>query len=282
MYECCFQIEQRFHQKIEGKQIGDIIFYKSKICKQKPVLDVSESERQQCLFLQKLTQIPVKKLPAASSLCKDYSEVFVFTKPVPPNPKIPNCLREFYKPNISKEEILENIQKIMDIKLTGEQVDFIENATKQQSNSLLWKDMRIGRITASIVYDGLHTNIAKPLASVIKTICTPAKKLNVPGIKWGNKNEPVALKAYEAIMKNDQEDLKIIKSGLKLSTQHDFPGASTDALAICQCHGKFLIKIKCPSKHRKKKNIQYCITDDNFCFNSELQLKSNHQYMYQI
>ena len=55
--------------------------------------------------------------------------------------------------------------------------------------------MRIGTITASIVYDALHTNIDKPSASVIKTICTPRKKLNVPAIKWGQENEPVALKA---------------------------------------------------------------------------------------
>ena len=148
-------------------------------------MDVSESEQQQRLFLQKLKQIPVKRLPAALSLFKDYSEPFVFTKPVPSNPKIPNCLQEFYKPNISKEGILENIQKTMDIKLTEEQADFIENSTKQQSNSLLWKDMRIGRITASIVYDVLHANIDKPSAWVTKTICTPGKKLNVPAIKWG-------------------------------------------------------------------------------------------------
>ena len=63
----------------------------------------------------------------------------------------------------------------MDINLTEEQADFIENATKQQSNSLLWKDMRIGRITASIIYDVLHTNIDKSTASVIKTICTQGK-----------------------------------------------------------------------------------------------------------
>ena len=50
-----------FVKKIEGKEIGDIFFYKTKTYKQKPVLDVSESERQQRLFLQKLTQIPVKK-----------------------------------------------------------------------------------------------------------------------------------------------------------------------------------------------------------------------------
>ena len=108
-----------FVKKIEGKEIGDIIFYKTKTCKQKPVLDVSGSERQQRLFLQRLTQIPVKKLPVPSSLFKDYSEPFVFRKPVPSNTKIPNYLREFYKPNISKEEIFENIQKIMDIRLTG-------------------------------------------------------------------------------------------------------------------------------------------------------------------
>ena len=80
-----------FIKKIEGKEIGDKIFYKTKTCKQKSVLDVSESGRQQCLFLQKLTQIPVKKLPVALGLFKDYSEPFAFTKPVPSNLKIPNC-----------------------------------------------------------------------------------------------------------------------------------------------------------------------------------------------
>ena len=83
-------------------------------------------------------------------------------------------------------------------------------------------------------------------------------------------------------MKNDHEDLKIIKSGLKLSTQYHYLGSSTDVIAICKCHGKFLIEIKCPSKHKKKKNTQDCITDDSFCINSELQLKSHHRYMYQV
>ena len=115
----------------------------------------------------------MKRLPVVLSLFKDHSEPFVFTKSVPSNPKIPNCLREFCKPNLSKEEIRENIQKITGIKLNEEQGNFIENATKQQSNSLLWKDMRIGRITASIIYEVLHTNIDKPSAPVIKTIYTP-------------------------------------------------------------------------------------------------------------
>ena len=132
----------------------------------------------------------------------------------------------------------------------------------------------IGRITASIVYDVSNINIDKPLASVIMGICTPKKRLNVAAIKWGQENEPVALKAYEAIMKSGHEDLKIIKSGLKLSTRYHSLGASTD--------GKLLIEIKCPSKHRKKKNMHDCVRDDSFYNNSELQLKSNHRYIYQI
>ena len=116
------------------------------------------------MFKKKEIKITKKKkyIKKKKSLFKDYSQPFVFKKPVSSNPKILNRLREFYKPNTSKEEILENIQKI---------------------NSLLWKDMRIGRITASIVYHVLHTNIDKRSASVIKNICTPAKKLNVPAKK---------------------------------------------------------------------------------------------------
>ena len=110
----------------------------------------------------------MKRLPVALSSFKNYSEPFVFTKPVPYNPKIPNCLQEFYKPSISKEEILENIQKIMDIKLTEEQAI--------PPNNKAWKDICIGRITASIIYDVLHTNIGRPSAFVIKTIC-PCNKM---------------------------------------------------------------------------------------------------------
>ena len=40
-----------FVKKIEGKEIGDIIFYKTKTCRKKPVLDVSESEQEHRLFL---------------------------------------------------------------------------------------------------------------------------------------------------------------------------------------------------------------------------------------
>ena len=50
-----------------------------------------------------------------------------------------------------------------------------------------------------------------------------------------------------------KKDLKIIKSGLKPSTQYHYLEASSDAMAICQCHGNFLIEIKCAFKQKKEK-----------------------------
>ena len=61
-------------------------------CKKKPVLDILESEQQQHLFLQKLKQIHVKRLSVALNLFKDYSEPSAFTKSVPSNSNISNCL----------------------------------------------------------------------------------------------------------------------------------------------------------------------------------------------
>ena len=106
-------MEQQFRQKIEGKEIGDIIFYKSKTktCKKKPALDVSESDQEQRLFLQKLKQISVKRLPVALSLFKDCSEPFVFTKPVLSNPKIQIVYRNFTNQTLVKKKFLRTYKK---------------------------------------------------------------------------------------------------------------------------------------------------------------------------
>ena len=50
--------------------------------------------------------------------------------------------------------------------------------------------MRVGRITASIVHDILHTDQALPSISIIKKICfPPSGELNVPALIWGRENE---------------------------------------------------------------------------------------------
>ena len=76
--------------------------------------------------------------------------------------------------------------------------------------------------------------------------------------------------------------MKIEKSGLKLHRDYYFIGASVDGIGNCDCHGKFLIEVKCPFKHKDKMSIKDCLADKAFCINGELKLKDNHQYMTQV
>ncbi len=59
-------------------------------------------------------------------------------------------------------------------------------------------------------------------------------------------------------------------------------GASADGIGNCDCHGKFLIEIKCPYKHRNEKDIESCLQDKKFCLDKNLHLKTNHRYFTQV
>ena len=54
---------------------------------------------------------------------------------------------------------------------------YLELATRKQSASLEWFEHRIGRITASIVYQVLHTNNDQLSSSLLKEICTGHNKV---------------------------------------------------------------------------------------------------------
>ena len=60
------------------------------------------------------------------------------------------------------------MEAIHKLKLSSDQINYIEKATKHQSQSMVWKDMRVASITASVVFDFLHTNMETPSESLIK------------------------------------------------------------------------------------------------------------------
>ena len=253
-----------FVKKIEGKEVKDIKFYQVKAVKNpitRKFTDATETEQNKLLNC--LKQLPPTQYPVGLSLFKDCSKPFHHKNPIPCKPKIPNSLREYHQTNLTEDEITERIKEIHEIKISHDQINFIENATKQQSASLIWKDVRVGRITASVAFNVLHTNMEKPSESLIAKICTPGVQLNVPAIKWGQENESVALKAYEAILKMQHSEVKISKSGLRLHKEYHFLGASADAVGYCKCHGEFLIELKCPYKHKDKTSLQQCVENDN-------------------
>ena len=119
------------------------------------------ASQQNCL-LGILNQIPDGSQPVGLSLFADYSESFHHKAQVPQTPNIPPSLREFYNQKLSLEQKENQVNQ-----LSPEPIKFIEKLAVLQSNSIVWKSLRAGRITAS-VHEVLHTNQNSQAKSLIR------------------------------------------------------------------------------------------------------------------
>jgi len=231
-----------------------------------------------------LSKVPPEDKPVGLSLFADYCKDFLHKAPVPTTQKLPKALRSFFRSELSKEEVQEHMMTVHELKLTDEQRKFIQQSTVLQSASLTWKSIRVGRITASTVYDVLHTDQCHPSKSIIKKLCTEGPDLtHIESIKWGCDNEHHALATYKKSLELEHGEVTIEKSGLLIHEQYHFLGASPDGICQCSCHGKFLIEIKCPYRHKEHSSIDECINlDTSFCLNEKKVLKESHKYFSQV
>ena len=180
----------------------------------------------------------------------DYSGSFYHKAQVPQTPKILPSLREFCNPKLSEEQIGNQVKSVHEVKLNPEQIKFIEKSAVPLSNSIVWKSLWAGWITASNVHEVLHTDQDNPAKSLIKKLCTERKSLNqVPAIKWGHENESNALKAYQKILEKNHSGVVIEKCGLRMheDEEYHFLGASPDGLVTYLYHESCLLEIKCPA-----------------------------------
>ena len=70
---------------------------------------------------------------------------------------------------------------------------------------------------------------------------------------WGLKKEATAVKEFQKLIEQQKNhsDIKITESGLHISKEHPFLGASPDRIWECECHGTALVEVKCPFSQRK-------------------------------
>lgn len=268
-----------FVTKIPGAKIKDISFQKvgkKQATNSKNSTGLTEQSRTE--LLRKLSVLPHNNQPVILSTFAEFSGPFHHKASVPSIPKLPIPLREFYSSTLHHGHSDRIYQQI----ITEDDRDFIEKSTRAQSDCLAWHQLRTGRITASIAHQVLHTDMDNPSKSLILKICMRDKKINTPPILWGRGNEENAIQALANELKKSHINVKVEKSGLRLHQDYHFIGASADGLGSCDCHGKFLIEVKCPFKHKEKMSIKDCLADKAFCINDELQLKMNHQYMTQV
>ena len=105
----------------------------------------------------------------------------------------------------------------------------------KQKNEI-WNLLRNGRITSSRFGEILHRKASTSGDSLVAEITgyTEDKVRAVPAVRWGRDNEEPARKAYlqHRRSKETEVEIKVLPTGLHLSTLHNFLGASSDGLVM--------------------------------------------------
>jgi len=243
-------------------------------------LEPSREERD--MFLKKLYDANTKSV--LLSLMPGYAQHY---KPASLDVSLPKVLSELYDENcvgMTSEDMQSQCDIIFDkIEVTPSQAAAVEERTRQQASSKDWFRFRTGRITASRLHAVCHTKLDKPSQSIVKGVCYPnSSKFRNKATDWGCDHEKTAIAAYHHIAETDHDDFKTSQSGLFLSSQFPFLGATPDSLVSCECCGDGCVEVKCP----------YCATKEDFSeprkvfclekYNDTLRLKRTHPYFYQI
>lgn len=195
----------------------------------------------------------------------------------------------FDQNNMSKSysELMSMARKI-DLSLTDEQIQCIEEATRNQSEEQNWYLQRAGRITASKFKAVCRTSKKKPSLSLVKSICYPTKLKFAPkAISWGLTHEGIAIEEFERSMENTHEGLQINKVGLVINKKWPQLGASPDRLIYCECCLGGCLEVKCPyslhtnkvldiNDYLKMKTTCLCKKDE------QITLNKTHSYYFQV
>ncbi|XP_064473186.1 uncharacterized protein LOC135387904 [Ornithodoros turicata] len=151
---------------------------------------------------------------------------------------------------------------------TDDDLSAIEELTRQQSACKLWKNYRIGLITASIsysVYTRVRTLQTKcgphDVRSLLKTIMR-TQTVQTPAMKRGLQLECTAKKQY-LNQQSNHGDLEIKECGLFILKDYPFIAATPDGLVKCKCCAPRTLEIKCPSSVAAFRKVHMLQREDN-------------------
>lgn len=220
-------------------RVKDINFSKtpSSTSTVKPSSVTPPSETELTNFLNCIKDCPSR--PALLSLVPAHSDSYV---PKSVNPELPVVLSSLFDNSLSDADyptLLTKSEEAFELlQVTKKQQELVEEKTREQASSRLWFRMRTGRITASKFKNACHTDPACPSHSLIMSICHPEMaRFNTEATKWGCHHEKTARDAYCRYQKEKHVNFTVSDSGLFLSTEHPYLGASPDGLVTCECCG---------------------------------------------
>ena len=206
-----------------------------------------------------------KRKPAIFSLVPAHSSEYIPSQSLS---TFPMPLSQLFHPKFLELDfsLLSSEVKGIILKITTQNVEHVEEATKGQSNSKMWYKYRSGRITASNTKRVCGTSNASPSHRIVKEICYPEVfRFSTPATEWGISHEKQACELYRGIMVKTHDNFFTGNSGLTLNCDWPFLGASPDGFISCSCCGKGVLEIKCPYSLREA-NIIDVAKDSKYCF----------------
>lgn len=202
----------------------------------------------------------------------------------------PTSLRALHQKQCEGKSLpeLQEFCKDIDINVSPQASQKLEEDTRSQADSHLWFSARAGRITASKLHAVCHTNTDHPSISLVRQICYPEQhKFSSIYTDWGNQKEDAARESYLLRKKAEHDNLTFRPSGVHVPPEFPFMGASPDGIVSCNCHGTGCIEIKCPYIYRNS-SLDEAFSDKSFCLQrdvgdkSTLSLKPGHKYFVQV
>ena len=89
-------------------------------------------------------------------------------------------------------------------------------------------ETREGRITASVAKQSFNVYTSNPCKSFIKSVMKYYDDFTTPATKYGLAMEPIARKDYFNRVKNNHQNLTVEETGLFVSKEFPFLGASQE------------------------------------------------------
>uniref|UniRef100_A0A1S4K3X4 Uncharacterized protein n=2 Tax=Culex quinquefasciatus TaxID=7176 RepID=A0A1S4K3X4_CULQU len=224
-----------------------------------------------------------RKFCKANALCRDCRSSQIPNEIMFNSNILLSRLHSLTLETLGAERIAEEARNV-NLVLTDEEVNEIENLTRKQAKCELWGWVRIGRITASIFLECIHarTDSVPAKMSLLKKICHPDfSEINSAAVRYGKANETKASLVVQKLLEGHQ-NVRFDECGIFVDKTRPYLAATPDLIMRCDCCGIVCIEIKCPFRLAKKSqlNKDLKITDLDFIDGNDGTLKEQHKYFW--
>eukprot|EP00112_Aurelia_sp_Birch-Aquarium-sp1_P024960 Seg809.8 transcript_id=Seg809.8/GoldUCD/mRNA.D3Y31 product="hypothetical protein" protein_id=Seg809.8/GoldUCD/D3Y31 len=259
-------IENLFKKDVYGKQkcrrLSKVDFKPSKINKnsERGHQDLVQNVLKGIYLLK--SNAPVLKSVSNDELLK----MGIMTRNIPLQQKIPDnmvCQAKKFVSNLSGKVLIEKLTSdfIRTLKISDQEIEIAEEATREQADCFEWKNLRQGMITASnankysdkIELMKIGRNRTDTTYLVNSCLSANTKDLSkVPSVKWGCDHEKDAQKEFTAVEGKNHLNFLVKNCGLFISKGYPFLGARPDGIVYCNCCPFRCLEIKCPYSIREE------------------------------